>query len=124
MFKKLRTTAPGDFDKALDEIKAGKRSFLWFTINSTQQENAFRLRCVRANLTISCCMPVWFILAWSRKVSQDHQIRMTESILKGTGLEDARWRGEMFGYPAEDIDWYVQEVEDAWRRFRAWKGAF
>lgn len=120
----LRTTGITDIREAVDRTVAGDQNFMWFHFDNPQKKGLWSDVCRNNKLVIlSHGVPCWFLLACRRDVPIATRERMVRSLLVGLMKDDVVWRGEQFGYGREEIDWYLNEVEQAWKGFEAHYGS-
>ena len=114
----LRTT-----DEDVTELAAacargdGGRRFLWIHVTSQEAWRQAEKVCVEHGLDVLTQVPDWFVLACRADVPTRDRMIMCRSILESQQLDAIWWRGEQFGYPQEDVEWYHQSVTAAWCRF-------
>jgi hypothetical protein len=114
---KLHTTLEDDAESLARGISRGDRKFAWLHVFSDgekrEREKTFR----EFGCEVLTCVPIWFVLACDPDAPEEDKLRMCRTINEGAQAEEALWRGNMFGYGAEEIAWYVDEVDDAWARY-------
>lgn len=120
---KLHTTLEDDAETLARGIARGERRFAWLHVFSDEEkmkrEESFR----EFGCELLSCVPIWFVLACDPAATAEDKRRMCRTILEGAQVEEALWRGNMFGYDSEDIKWYVDEVDAAWARYWDWSGS-
>ncbi len=116
---KLRTTGellPSEVTELMDP--AHPRIFIW---SSKTPDGRWQLTDKQRDILydLAMCMPPWFsLLAHVKKMEQRgvHVIgtckAVVQSIIHGAAL-NLELRGDVFGYPEEDIKWYRKELEKA-----------
>jgi hypothetical protein len=117
---KLHTTQEDDVAALVKAVYDGTRRFIWLHVSSEQERDERVSSLNRQGLTVLQCVPIWFVVACAPETPHEDQLRMCYSILNGADADEAQWRGEMFGYSQEEINWYIQEVEAAWKRYAGW----
>ncbi len=116
----LRTTETGTLQNDIDRVLEGQKNFLWRHFEY-EEDKASAVSFVSASdLLVLHAVPCWFLVACRKDVPFDTQFRLLHSIYTCLSVEDAIWRGVQFGYPEEDISWYVTEIEAAKQRLWAW----
>ena len=116
----LRTTETGTLQNDIDRVLEGEKNFLWRHYVS-EEDKASAVSFVSASkLLVLHAVPCWFLVACREDVPANLQFRLLHSIYTGLSLEEPIWRGVQFGYPEEDISWYVTEIQAAKQRLWAW----
>ena len=116
----LHTTGADDPYAVIGGVLDGDRKFLWLHFETEDEVTTWADQCREAGLVVLDEVPCWFVLACSKSVPRRDRVRMMESITVNAG-NDCQWRGEMFGYYPEDIDWYKKEIVTAMDRIIEYK---
>lgn len=114
MNSKLRTTDDSYEDEMAEALSPGNaRKFVWTSVEEDetwgQIESCFR----KAGLEVLDVLPHWHVLACAPDTPASLRRRMVKSFVTCMKSEDAAFRGAMFGYPSEDVTWYIGEIESA-----------
>ena len=116
----LRTTGEEDLAELIGEIYSGQRKFLWIHCHTESEWKIKARQCQNRDLIVLDQVPCWFLLACSKQVPKVARLRMMESITISAGL-DSYWRGQMFGYSEQDIDWFGKEINAAMLRIQKYR---
>ncbi len=116
----LRTTATDTLEEDIEAVHKKEKAFLWRHYSSPEEKHKAVILTELGGLTILDGVPIWFLLACHPEVPHQNRYRMISSIHNSLAVEDSLWRGVQFGYSEPDVYWYINEVEEAKKRFFSW----
>ncbi len=116
----LHTTSEDDPYALIGDLLDGRRKFMWLHFMEEQKLAMWAIHCNEAGLVVLDQVPCWFLLACRKSVPKRDRLRMMQSITTSAG-HDSDWRGLMFGYDMQDIDWFHKEIHLAMRRIEEYK---
>ena len=110
------TTTHDDIDYEIDEALRDDhpRTFIWTSMgNDLDARNELIERLEMCGLEVIDVLPPWHILACRSDVPIGLRKDMVKTFLDCMRSEEAAFRGKMFGYPKEHIDWYVKHLRSS-----------
>ncbi|MBW1779363.1 MAG: hypothetical protein JRL30_01365 [Deltaproteobacteria bacterium] len=89
------------------------RKFVWTSIGYDETREGIVAYFREQELEVLDVLPHWQVLACTPDTPASLRRRMVKSFVTCMKSEDAAFRGAMFGYPSEDVTWYIGEIESA-----------
>jgi len=93
-----------EIQELLDSVHP--RMFLWI-VPKPEERAGIVSRLQAEGMTVLDVIWPWHVLACSSEASRAKQVEMVTSFKEAMEAENPWLRGQMFGYPHADIDWYA-----------------